>query len=1014
MNNFKLGVDVVGAHNLLPKDGQGSSNAFAELYFDGQKFRTTIKEKDLNPVWNESFYFNISDPTNLQYLTLDVYLYNHIRGSSSSSFLGRVSLTGTSFVPYPDAVVMHYPLEKRGMFSRVRGEIGLKVYITNDATIKSSIPVASSEPNNNTNSSVRADAHAPANPITNTFPKEKIGERHTFHHLPNPNHQNQNHHDHDHDHDQSSSLPDAHYVPKHEADSMKAEAAPPPSKLVRIHSVASMQPVDYALKETSPFLGGGRVVGGRVVRKDKTASTYDLVERMYFLYVRVVKAHDLPAMDVTGSLDPFVEVRIGNYKGITKHFDKTQFPEWNQVFAFAKERMQASVLEVVIKDKNLVKDDFVGIVRFDINEVPLRVPPDSPLAPEWYRLEDKKGEKIKGELMLAVWIGTQADESFSDAWHSDAAMPIDTTPTVSTVIRSKVYHAPRLWYVRVNVVEAQDLVPTEKNRFPDVYVKAQIGNQVSKTKTVPARSLNPLWNEDLVFVAAEPFEDHLILSVEDRVGPGKDEIIGRVTIPLNAIERRADDRIIHARWFSLEKPIAVDVDQLKREKFSSRIHLRVCLDGGYHVLDESTHYSSDLRPTAKQLWKPPIGVLELGILNAVGLHPMKTRDGRGTSDTYCVAKYGHKWVRTRTIVDNLCPKYNEQYTWEVFDPATVLTIGVFDNSHIGEKGSKDLKIGKVRIRISTLETGRIYTHSYPLLVLHPTGVKKMGELHLAIRFTCISVANMLYLYSRPLLPKMHYIRPFSVIQLDMLRHQAVNIVAARLGRAEPPLRKEVVEYMSDVDSHLWSMRRSKANFFRLMTVFSGFFAVGKWFGDICMWKNPITTILVHVLFLMLVCFPELIISTIFLYMFLIGIWNFRYRPRYPPHMNTRISQAEAVHPDELDEEFDTFPTSRNPDIVRMRYDRLRSVAGRIQTVVGDLATQGERMQALLSWRDPRATAISITLCLICATVFYITPFQVVAAFAGFFVMRHPRFRHRLPSAPINFFRRLPARTDSML
>lgn len=1015
MNNLKLGVDVVGAHNLLPKDGEGSSSAYVELYFDGQKFRTTIKERDLNPVWNESFYFNVSDPSNLHYLTLDAYVHSHSRATNSSAFLGKVSLTGTSFVPYADAVVLHYPLEKRGIFSRVRGEIGLKVYITDDQTIKSSIPVPAVEsiPTNNPSSLTHGEVHAPANAMLHGLSNERVdSRRHTFHHLPNTV---TNHHRHEHQH-HSSVYADAHYVTKYEADEMKSE--PQPMKLVRMHSATSVQPVDYALKETSPYLGGGRVVGGRVIHKDKTASTYDLVERMYFLYVRVVKARELPAMDVTGSLDPFVEVRIGNYKGITKHFDKNQSPEWHQVFAFSKDRMQASVLEVVIKDKDLIKDDFVGIARFDINEVPLRVPPDSPLAPEWYRLEDKKGEKVKGELMLAVWIGTQADEAFSDAWHSDAASPVDSTPATSTVIRSKVYHAPRLWYVRVNVVEAQDLIPTEKNRFPDVYVKVQIGNKVLKTKTVPARNLNPHWNEDLLFVAAEPFEDHMVLSVEDRVGPGKDEIVGRVIVPLNSMERRADDRIIHSRWFNLEKPVAVDVDQLKKEKFSSRIQLRLCLDGGYHVLDESTHYSSDLRPTAKQLWKPPIGILELGVLNAIGLHPMKTRDGRGTSDTYCVAKYGHKWVRTRTIVDNLSPKYNEQYTWEVFDQATVLTVGVFDNGQIGEKGgnstSKDVKIGKVRIRISTLETGRIYTHSYPLLVLNSTGVKKMGELHLAIRFSCTSFANMLYLYSRPLLPKMHYVRPFSVMQLDMLRHQAVNIVAARLGRAEPPLRKEVVEYMSDVDSHLWSMRRSKANFFRLMTVFSGVFAVMKWFGDICTWRSPVTTVLVHVLFLMLVCFPELILPTLFLYLFLIGVWNFRYRPRYPPHMNTRISQAEAVHPDELDEEFDTFPTSRSPDLVRMRYDRLRSVAGRIQTVVGDLASQGERIQALLSWRDPRATAIFITFCLLSALVLYVTPFQVVAGIAGFYFMRHPRFRHRLPSAPINFFRRLPARTDSML
>ncbi|MCL7040883.1 hypothetical protein MKW94_011489 [Papaver nudicaule] len=1017
MSNLKLGVEVVGAHNLMPKDGQGTSSPFVELHFEGQKFRTTIKEKDLNPVWNESFYFNISDPANLHNNALEAYVYNNVKVTHSRSFLGKVRLTGTSFVPYTDSVVLHYPLEKRGIFSHVKGELGLKVYITDDPSIKSSNPLPAMETivNSEGNMPQHQQQQQPQQ-ILNPFSNNPKGDtRHSFHHLPNPNHpqsqQHQQHQQHQLHQEQQYGSPSYEQV-KLAADEMKAE--PPPAKIVRMYSSSAAQPVDYALKETSPFLGGGQIVGGRVIRADKPASTYDLVEQMQFLFVRVVKARELPSMDLTGSLDPYVEVRIGNYKGKTRHFEKKQNPEWNEVFAFSKERIQASVLEVVIKDKDLVIDDYVGTVRFDLNEVPTRVPPDSPLAPEWYRLEDKKGERVRGELMLAVWIGTQADEAFPDAWLSDAATPIDSSAAASTHTRSKVYHAPRLWYVRVNIIEAQDLIPTDKNRFPDVHVKAQIGNQVLKTRTIQARSMNPLWNEDLLFVAAEPFEDHLILTVEDRQGPGKDEIVGRVIIPLNQVEKRADDRIIHTRWFNLERAVAIDVDQLKRDKFSSRLHLRLCLDGGYHVLDESTHYSSDLRPTAKQLWKPSIGVLELGILNASGLHPMKTREGKGSSDTYCVAKYGHKWIRTRTVIDNLSPKYNEQYTWEVYDPATVLTIGVFDNSQLGEKGHKDMKVGKVRIRISTLETGRVYTHSYPLLVLHPSGVKKMGELHLAIRFSCTSLVNMMYIYSRPLLPKMHYARPLTVVQLDMLRHQAVNIVAARLSRAEPPLRKEIVEYMSDVDSHLWSMRRSKANFFRLMSVFSGLFAVGKWFGDVCMWKNPVTTVLVHVLFVMLVCFPELILPTVFLYMFLIGIWNFRYRPRYPPHMNTRISYAEAVHPDELDEEFDTFPTCRSPELVRMRYDRLRSVAGRIQTVVGDIATQGERFQALLSWRDPRATAIFVTFCLVAALVLYVTPFQVVAVIAGFFMMRHPRFRHRLPSVPINFFRRLPARTDSML
>ncbi|KAJ0682689.1 putative C2 domain, phosphoribosyltransferase, C2 domain superfamily [Helianthus annuus] len=880
MSNLRLGVEVKSAHGLIPKDGQGSASPYVELHFDHQKFVTTVKEKDLDPSWDETFYFNISDPSNLHNLKLDAYVYNRTKGGiNPKNFMGKVHILGTSFVPYSDAVVFHYPLEKKNILTRVKGELGLKVFLTDNPSVMSSNPL----PHMDTSSHGR---------------RESKDSRRTFHHLPNSNAVQQPHIPSQQPYMADMNQPQQAYA--YGVDEMRNQSQfQGQSKVVRMYSGSSSQPMEYALKETSPFLGGGQVIGGRVVTRDnRRASTYDLVEAMQFLFVRVVKAQDLPSMDVAGSLDPFVEVRVGNYKGITQHFSKTSNPEWNTVFAFSRERMQATVLDVVVKDKDTIKDDFVGLVRVNLHDIPTRVPPDSPLAPEWYRLEDKKGEKKK-----------------------------------------------------------------------------------------------------------------------DRVGPNKEEALGKVFIPLNSIERRADDRMIPSRWFHVQDHGDHDVDEKmkKKDKFATRLHLRVCLEGGYHVLDESTQYSSDLRPSAKQLWKPSIGILEVGILNASALHPMKTRDGRGTTDAYCVAKYGHKWVRTRTIIDSLTPKFNEQYTWEVYDPSTVITVGVFDNSQVdNDSNSKDVRIGKIRIRISTLETGRVYTHSYPLLVLHPSGVKKMGELHLAIRFSSTSMMNMMYTYSKPLLPRMHYVRPLTVVQLDLLRHQAVGIVAARLSRAEPPLRREIVEFMTDANSHLWSMRRSKANFFRLMSVFSGVLAVSKWFGEVCLWKNPITTVLVHVLFVMLVSFPELILPTVFLYMFLIGLWNYWFRAQYPPHMNTRLSYADGVNPDELDEEFDTFPTSRHPDVVRHRYDRLRSVAGRIQSVVGDIASQGERLQGLLSWRDPRATLIFMVFCLVAAFVLYATPFQVLVILSGFYVMRHPRFRHRLPSAALSFFRRLPARADSML
>ncbi|KAK7312055.1 hypothetical protein VNO77_35594 [Canavalia gladiata] len=1008
----KLVVEVVDASDLMPsRDGEGSASPFVEVVFDEQKQRTEAKHKDLNPYWNEKLVFSINNPKDLSHKTIEVVVYNN-KGGNHKSQIGRVRISGAS-VPLSDseATVERYPLEKRGLFSSTKGDIALRFYVLHDHTAPPPPPPPPQQPKYSPDEHQHEHEHEPEEetPLqeidTNMVDEESMvgdGEKkkkkkkkekevRTFHSIPAP---------------ATKAAPPPQPVPAVEKRVEFAKAGPPNVMLMQIPK----QNPEYALVETSPPLAARlRYRGG-----DKISTTYDLVEQMHYLYVNVVKARDLPVMDISGSLDPYVEVKLGNYKGITKHLEKNQNPVWKQIFAFSKERLQSNLLEVRVKDKDIGKDDFVGRVMFDLTEVPVRVPPDSPLAPQWYRLEDKKGQKVNnGEIMLAVWMGTQADESFPEAWHSDAHN-VSHSNLANT--RSKVYFSPKLYYLRVQVIEAQDLVPSEKGRAPDALVRVQLGNQMRFTRPSQMRTTNPVWNDELMFVAAEPFEDFIIVTVEDKVGPNV-EILGREIISVRSVQPRHETgKLLDSRWYNLHRPSAVGEEETekKKEKFSSKIHLRICVEAGYHVLDESTHFSSDLQPSSKHLRKKSIGILELGILSARNLLPMKAKEGR-TTDAYCVAKYGNKWVRTRTLLDTLSPRWNEQYTWDVYDPCTVITVGVFDNNHTNGSGdTKDQRIGKVRIRLSTLETDRVYTHFYPLLVLQPNGLKKNGELHLAVRFTCTAWVNMVAQYGRPLLPKMHYVQPIPVKHIDWLRHQAMQIVAARLSRAEPPLRREAVEYMLDVDYHMWSLRRSKANFQRIMSLLSGVAAVCKWFDDICTWRNPITTCLVHILFFILVCYPELILPTIFLYLFVIGIWNYRFRPRQPPHMDARLSQAENVHPDELDEEFDTFPTTKPSDIVRMRYDRLRSVAGRVQTVVGDLATQGERAQAILSWRDSRATSIFIIFSLIWAVFIYITPFQVVAILVGLYMLRHPRFRSKMPSVPVNFFKRLPSKSDMLI
>lgn len=970
MSNLKLVVEVCYASNLPPKDGEGSASAYVEVSFDAQRLRTKTKVKDLNPVWNEKLEFTVSDREVLDEEYIEVNVYTE-RKAGHRHLLGRARVEpehirrrGSDGADSPIPI----PLEKGfSIFTMNKGELYLKAYYYDEERVA--------------RDQLKTKKEAAAS-VSSAMPSEYRSVEKGF----------------------SGGGGDG--------SSWREEGRRFDSSS-KWESGASSA-TDFDVKATMA-----------AHRRDDVILRHDLVAEMKYLFVRVERARGLAIRDATGSSDPFVEVKVGNVKVETTVKNRELNPVWREVFAIGEDRIGAEFLEITVWDHDTLRNDFLGFLSFEIAEIPERRPPDSPLAPQWYKLESRGNNKrAEGEIMLSVWFGTQADEAFPHANQSDSGW----SPTT----RSKIYLSPRLWYLRVVVHEAQDLVPTKDNRLPECSVRIELGGgstQIHRTRSTSSRHLSPSWDEEMLFVASEPFADEFLhVQVLDKMGANRDEVMGFTKIPLLNVPKRTNHRPVEARWYDLErekkdlKEVAQDVaDKVKgNSKFMSRIHLTLCLEGGYHVLDESTHYSSDTRPTDKRLWKPPVAVLELGLRGATGLVPMKTRDDRSCTDAYCIAKYGPKWVRTRTVMDSMSPVWNEQYTWDVYDPCTVLTVGVFDNHHLTNtpaeraQGHKDDVIGKVRIRLSTLETDRTYSHRYPLIVLEKSGVKKKGDIELVVRLTCIKRFNIMQAYIMPLLPKLHYQRPFHVRHVEALRESAMRIVISRLARSEPPVRAEVVRFMLDVDAYRWSYRRSKANWYRISKVFASCASVLTWFQDICEWKNPLTTVLVHILYFILVWYPELILPTFFLYMFLIGAWQYRFRPRHPPHMDVDLSLANASNSEELDEEFDPIPTTKQPEIVRNRYDRLRALAGRIQTVIGDLATQLERFHALLNWRDPRATTIFILFCLIAAIVLYVTPFRVIAIMAGVYVLRHPRFRDGMPPVPLNFFRRLPALSDRML
>lgn len=543
----KLIVEVINAKNLMPKDGQGTASAYAIVDFDGQRKRTKTKSRDLNPQWDEKLEFLVLDQESMTSETMEINLYNDKKTTGKrSTFLGKVKISGSTFVKSGEEVIVYYPLEKRSVFSQIKGELGLKISYVDEI-----LPVTDSagdekkdekveEKSPVTESAGDGEKKEENPPVTDSAGDEKKKEENTK----------------------------EEEKPKEETPAEKTPApgnppenppATPPAPEVVNPPVAETKDVKIKEKQYEIVQKRADVINVsdhelRSLSRDRSRSVaYDLVDRMPFLYVRVVKAKRCESKSESVKL--FSKLVIGTHSVRTK--SENEGKDWDQVFAFDKEGLNSTSLEVSVwsesesesenKEKQITEIS-LGTVSFDLQEVPKRVPPDSPLAPQWYTLESENSPG--NDVMIAVWIGTQADEAFQESWQSDSGGLIPET-------RAKVYLSPKLWYLRLTVIQTQDLQlglagsgSEHKVRSPELFVKAQLGAQVFKTgRTGLVSSGNPTWNEDLVFVASEPFEPFLVITLED---VSNSRSIGKTKIHVASMERRLDDRTdVKSRWFNL-------------------------------------------------------------------------------------------------------------------------------------------------------------------------------------------------------------------------------------------------------------------------------------------------------------------------------------------------------------------------------------------------------------------------------------------------------------------------------
>uniref|UniRef100_A0A8C4QG06 Multiple C2 domains, transmembrane 1a n=1 Tax=Eptatretus burgeri TaxID=7764 RepID=A0A8C4QG06_EPTBU len=103
-----------------------------------------------------------------------------------------------------------------------------------------------------------------------------------------------------------------------------------------------------------------------IVNRYALTRSFQCMDDVGFLQVKVIRAEGLMAADVTGKSDPFCVVELDNDRLLTHTVYKTLNPQWNKVFTF-NIRDFHSVLEVTVYDEDRDRSvDFLGKIAIPV------------------------------------------------------------------------------------------------------------------------------------------------------------------------------------------------------------------------------------------------------------------------------------------------------------------------------------------------------------------------------------------------------------------------------------------------------------------------------------------------------------------------------------------------------------------------------------------------------------------------------------------------------------------------
>eukprot|EP00232_Nephroselmis_pyriformis_P023304 CAMPEP_0182859364 /NCGR_PEP_ID=MMETSP0034_2-20130328/4251_1 /TAXON_ID=156128 /ORGANISM="Nephroselmis pyriformis, Strain CCMP717" /LENGTH=1015 /DNA_ID=CAMNT_0024990959 /DNA_START=1 /DNA_END=3044 /DNA_ORIENTATION=+ len=773
-----------------------------------------------------------------------------------------------------------------------------------------------------------------------------------------------------------------------------------------------------------------------------------------YLYVRIVEARGLLAMDLNGFSDPYAKITVGTQSVMTKPQKKTLSPRWDETFVFpigGADRWQKLHMSVILWDEDITSaDDHMGEFRWPLEDAPCC---DSAPQGKWVQLLGSKPSshsRDHGEAFVVWWAGTTDDAALDTAILPDKAK-------ATKKVQSAVYQEPAISFVAVKISEIKNLpgwcqkvVLKSKDRSVGSAARA-VGTSILKSIGLKSSKEKGGGEEDAV--------EGVVGKMWARVSLGQQvEVSGKVEAEGGTAVARWEDCKL---FFACSRPYTSDI---KVEFFcshgrrSEKIGTLAIPIGSKMKRSSSVMHETSLNlHTSEGKWRDLDSVekMEKGDLNPpranVGVQFVETAADRGSLvnedmgtlhlmvrgaqlpqevDSYVMMHFGKTWLRTRRINQTKRPHWEEEFTVRFSDPSPVLVIGVFaDNTEkAGARVHNKLKMsdalmGKVRLQLSLLDKGVTHELTLPLLRAGKGKlVSKAGYIQLSARVVCpLNTAFMKQLLAPPL--------PVEVYKAGIARDKksqnklvsasqmyVAQWMEASIPPVDPKVCMELIETLhTDVDFSMPLFKDYKEKF---MVFWHNFDRPKRLITDVKGWESPALSLsfiggcllVIHNLELMFVI-PPLALAA-----------------RLALNWKKRVTAGEArvlalMPPTEKKKEKKKDDDEEEPDsnlnpytAMKRKYDHLMQVSSKVQGNLIAVVSMLERVESVMTWQDERITGGLLLGCVGGLLALQVVGYKLLASAWVIKFFRPPRFRKKFhkPDSVDNVLRAVPNPTDHLI